>query len=1293
MILENKFYSQFVNGENFTDNLTDFTTILTGSIGDKIQKITKFSYSKKSVASAPFEFVVNGNTITFNGDFVADGFRENDIIDLYDDLGTSFIFQDREIFIISANQIIFNGAPVVGPVTVTDGRMIMKTEMKSFKHRFGLIGLNEPINYVSKVDGIAENIYLADGVGLDSGGGRSTVPVAMNPVNGVKSWQTDETATVAYVSTGSLAEDFEQVFEVIHTFRILPFYLDGQLPNIQTKVKPALFIGVDTIKYVSETVLAEQSFLLDGTRKIELDTLNGSVGWFDENKNGFAPEYLLLATSYKDSATNANVLGLQTTKKTKVTTTVESANLLFVDGNHSVQLAVAHSVSDYEQNNKTIEENFIYENLFKLVSDPAKSGGSITNFTTNVITPQYLEINFEYEFTAQQAIDAAGLNSLIFITVADEAPTNSSTDRVALISDTSVNLSNTDVAGLVFMNNMLFHPQDSNLAGPSFNNIDGWLEDGFIAEFDFDLNADLSARVGRLELKLAVYNNSTGDYFTLQTIPYNIASATIIGGMQYWNQQATTDVVNFILPKSSDWKKKQLITNGPAVNGGVNVINHSLICGIRLNYESWISLPGADTFFYDTSLPNNGLNLDSSRFDDSPFEVVVIMESDVEDNSKTVTNYSFISQPFGVETYSEDGNVPAGWTGVVELYDENLNSIDVIQSNNNTIVKVVFTKDVAAPVITDLWARIRMYQVNTTIYDAFEIGTYEDPEAILNPLLPAIGQTRLKTTNGGTTIELEALIDGSKIIDGENWVVTGRIGEKSAELVYSAGITATFIGGSSGLWDFDFSFSELGGASLINKQVRFKVFNDDNNDLLADVIYRYGDFPQVDAPLFDNIGNWATAVQPFIQAGTQFIDGGSGGFTKLDWANASKNIADSFFKTAKNLRVELALSTSPFANDLMDVQNQPIGNLTVGYQGAYSTVNGKFYIPLSIDPLNNEIEPAIIEVENGVSKIYSSGITPDFLDMDVTAYSTLNTSCSIDEINLYNGKPVIYATFSWPFNPIGNFNYRFEFHRLYWNGIDGYDNVLLYSTKNAGIASGVRKIYNFKNYSKNSRPIFMTSQLWYSPNYTARRDFWKLLYYDGSEWQYNNWDSLMLESGGSGNPNDDNWAGVMDNFGRFFYHRRREFSASTSRIDMITYNGSGDVVDSANWTRQFMAGSQTAQGFVDGLGGVARLGGFITDFNIIGYDVNTFPIIQFYDRTNQSLRQLDYDFIAGQMFVTTIATVGVTAGHDNICDSMFWTGSEYFCSRNNFGYFTMDTAGVQTLIEVGSNNKDLGVKY
>ena len=205
----------------------------------------------------------------------------------------------------------------------------------------------------------------------------------------------------------------------------------------------------------------------------------------------------------------------------------------------------------------------------------------------------------------------------------------------------------------------------------------------------------------------------------------------------------------------SDWKKKQLVTQGTSNFGTVNTISHTLVCGIRLNYESWIALPGADTFFYDTNLPNNGLNLNSSRFDDSPFEVVVRLDAAITDDSKLSTNYTFLSQPFEVESYGEDGNVPAGWAGVIELQDSNSNPVPVVLSNQNTKIVFTFTKDAAAPLISDLWARIRMYKENSSNISAFEISTYELPLAAPNPLIPIAGETQLKTTKKTQTRPLD----------------------------------------------------------------------------------------------------------------------------------------------------------------------------------------------------------------------------------------------------------------------------------------------------------------------------------------------------------------------------------------------------------------------------------------------------------------------------------------------------------------------------------------------------------
>ena len=57
-IISRKFYSQLYNGATFASNLTDFTTNLVGSAGDKIKSIQVVEVDWWSGA-------INGDTFTF----------------------------------------------------------------------------------------------------------------------------------------------------------------------------------------------------------------------------------------------------------------------------------------------------------------------------------------------------------------------------------------------------------------------------------------------------------------------------------------------------------------------------------------------------------------------------------------------------------------------------------------------------------------------------------------------------------------------------------------------------------------------------------------------------------------------------------------------------------------------------------------------------------------------------------------------------------------------------------------------------------------------------------------------------------------------------------------------------------------------------------------------------------------------------------------------------------------------------------------------------------------------------
>ncbi|MBG7631682.1 MAG: hypothetical protein IZT56_14795, partial [Bacteroidetes bacterium] len=189
-LIDTEFFNQFNNGELLDQNLTDFTKNLVGNITDKIRTRQTIAVSWTASSDAVNTFDVVGNTLNqTTGSFIADGFALGDIISLYDNAGVAFVFQDRTITSLTPTQIIFDGA-VVPTVSYPDAKLYGKTPLESLRFRFGLIENNEPTNFVSKIDGTAQNSFSASGVGFDTGGGvRSLVPVTLNSATGVDSWK------------------------------------------------------------------------------------------------------------------------------------------------------------------------------------------------------------------------------------------------------------------------------------------------------------------------------------------------------------------------------------------------------------------------------------------------------------------------------------------------------------------------------------------------------------------------------------------------------------------------------------------------------------------------------------------------------------------------------------------------------------------------------------------------------------------------------------------------------------------------------------------------------------------------------------------------------------------------------------------------------------------------------------------------------------------------------------------------------------------------------------------------
>ncbi|NIQ13046.1 MAG: hypothetical protein GTO02_01140, partial [Candidatus Dadabacteria bacterium] len=225
---------------------------------------------------------------------------------------------ERTITNVSATIITFDGAAVT-PATLSDATLYGKTELTAFKFKYGLIENSEPTNFVSKVDGTAENTFSAEGVGEDTGGGRITTFIDCVAASGVNSWKEEnETLKVRYVQTLDRANNYAQIFEIQHIFTILPYYQDGELTNLQTKVKPTLFNSNSCLKYAYNAQFTDFLTNPNGIKELIVDSTLGSTGWFEENFNGGALYYSIIELAYTNLDTLLPEPSVNAQQKTRV---------------------------------------------------------------------------------------------------------------------------------------------------------------------------------------------------------------------------------------------------------------------------------------------------------------------------------------------------------------------------------------------------------------------------------------------------------------------------------------------------------------------------------------------------------------------------------------------------------------------------------------------------------------------------------------------------------------------------------------------------------------------------------------------------------------------------------------------------------------------------------------------------------------------------------------------------------------------------------------------------------------
>jgi hypothetical protein len=409
-IISEKYFNKFINDEDFNNNTSDFTNNLVGNTGIEIKAEITLSIEWFAAASSFDAFTLQSDRIVRNsGDFKADGFSIGDVFDFrlnYNSASESTDFTGTISGISADGRTLFfttGGTPTVNTYENVAIRALMTDSanyLTALIHKFGLIENQEELNFNSKVSD-NEQIYYAVNVGEDSGG-RLTNEVTGVAQGSYMDWVTGS-LTAQYDDTNS--NDYEQAFIIRHTFIITPYYLEGEITNITDNIIPDLLTGNNSLKYVYQ--IEARRVLSNPNTGIIIEQENnlGSVGYFQENFNGYENLYNIESVSYEDSLTTDSVDSLQIERKTKVTIVVEK-----IGGSLSVgqRIGVYHSYlpeqSEYTNTTTDFKTNFLYDNIYYNEGDAAKVGTGIIKSLDSSITAGKLVVVFEIEYNVMQQL-------------------------------------------------------------------------------------------------------------------------------------------------------------------------------------------------------------------------------------------------------------------------------------------------------------------------------------------------------------------------------------------------------------------------------------------------------------------------------------------------------------------------------------------------------------------------------------------------------------------------------------------------------------------------------------------------------------------------------------------------------------------------------------------------------------------------------------------------------------------------------------------------------------------------
>lgn len=769
-----KFFNEYNNDIGFGANLTDFTFNLAGHIMENVKYVQQVDVSWIAVANE-----ANRWQITHEGSgififeqiptFKSDGFSVGDTIAwVYtppdgETTTTGTVTSLSEGIMIAQMDSIPSQFTTPGTSLGSGGSVIHgTTELTACKYRFGLLGNSENVNYESKVS-LNDQGYYSGTVGL--GDPRDTSFQSMIKVGQYEDWKTG-LMNVRYISNPST---YVQRFEIEHVFTIVPYYLDGEIDNLNNNIIPELLDGDNSIKYVYNPGFRNVLSNPNTEKSIIVSENLGSVAWFNENFNGFNNNYEVTSIVYEENVSGDPSDGLLVSLTTKTTITVSKITGSFAaDARYGAYISYLPSQEEYQGTLSDLKTNFLYDRAINNVGSSAVTGDDfITSMDASILSGDLvIEVETLYSSSQQQFLSGKisdnAANFIIGVQVGDEDLPSGSSDRVLLLADVATYSGGADIEGLLTLSqyDIFTHGRVEGVDSPT-TDAEVWIEEGLYLNFDLELNLNQNAIINTLDFNLVAYNPVQKRYFELDTFSFNPGASLISGGVQQINETGTR---GYILKDGDPF-------NDANISVGTNTAGIQHYTGRiaqKITWQDWRRNLNVDTVFYDDTKPEFNLNKKASNYSqENGYEIRLMFHANVSGTSllgvSGDTDYWIFTPEILVNDYDQDGISPLVWTHSIETFDETgtNNLSGSVQQGLNTLIRATWTNSGGAVSdITGLIGLIRIQEVDQPGDAITEMSNVQLP-ATNQLLIPSSGDKLDVYIDSGNVV-MECIVDGSK---------------------------------------------------------------------------------------------------------------------------------------------------------------------------------------------------------------------------------------------------------------------------------------------------------------------------------------------------------------------------------------------------------------------------------------------------------------------------------------------------------------------------------------------------